>query len=71
MRMPVSPDLILTEMVGAKEILDKWIAAYEKGEVPGMMPSTDQAAEDFMRELCGELMLAASKCHNLAEILSS
>jgi hypothetical protein len=70
--LPVSPDLIHEELQGTINILTKWLDAVNKGvpgvDIPG--PDVEEALDNFLRELTGELLLAAGKAHNLAVVLS-
>jgi|WetSurMetagenome_2_1015567.scaffolds.fasta_scaffold08238_3 hypothetical protein len=70
--MPVSPDLVHEELESIIKIVSKWRDAVNTG-VPGVdIPGADaeEALDNFLRELVGELLLAAGKTHNLALVLA-
>jgi len=69
MSLPVSPDLISSELESAKKILEKWIEKVNSGLPVIDEPGDDQQLDLLIRELCGELRVCAGKCGNLAEIL--
>lgn len=67
--LPVEQDLIRSELVGTKEILEKWISRVEAGLPMLDQPGTEQALDDFIRALCGELLVAAGRCETLSAVL--
>ncbi len=71
MSLPVTPPVILQELAGAKEILDKWMLAIAQGIPMIDLPADEDSLENFMRALCGELLVVAGKCTTLAEVLYS
>jgi hypothetical protein len=63
--LPISPALLREEISGAKAILDKWDKQLAEG-VPGPeRPGGQEGLENFIREMCGELMICAGKCENI------
>lgn len=70
MQLPVSSPIIISELTAAKTILEAWLERVENG-VPGVdIPAPPEQLEDFMRGLCGELLVVSTKCENLSNILS-
>jgi hypothetical protein len=68
-RLPVSPALLLQELVTARGVLEKWEKLVADG-VPGVdVPATEDALEEFVTEMCGELLVVSGKCQTLAEVL--
>jgi len=70
MQLPVTQETLLAEMKGARDILDFWITKVEQGIPVVDLPAPPEQLEDFLRGLCGELLLTGSKCENLSNILS-
>jgi hypothetical protein len=69
MQLPVTQDVILSELETAHRILEKWYAKTKEG-IPGVdMPGSPDMLEDHLRSFCGELLLVAAKCENLAHVL--
>lgn len=70
--LPVNPDTIHAELESTLQILTKWRDAVNAGipgvDLPG--PDAEEALDNFLRELAGELFLAAGKAHNLASVLA-
>ena len=71
--IPVSLELIADELKGVRAIADKWISKIEAG-VPGITaavvdPNNNFDLEDFIRELCGELLVASGKCETLSSVV--
>lgn len=68
--LPISTDVVRSELEGVKSIIEKWLARLDQG-IPGVeVPAPEDRTEAFLRELCGELMVSAGKCENVASILS-
>lgn len=71
MRLPVSPPVLLDELASAQGILKKWLEGIAQG-IPAIdLPGDEETLDEFLRELCGELLLVAGKCSTLAEVLYS
>lgn len=74
MRLPISPALLHSELVSARDLLAKWIAAVEEGipQVTASGPTeTASNAEEWLTEFCGEMQVVAAKCDTLAATLGS
>ena len=70
MQLPVTQDVILSELDSAQKILAKWHAAAKEG-IPGVdVPGPQDSMEDYLRSFCGELLLVAGKCETLANLLA-
>jgi len=68
--LPVSAELLYSEVESAEAVLAKWKKAIGEG-IPGVdIPSTEEALYRFIAQLCGELMVVAGKCQNLAAVVS-
>jgi hypothetical protein len=68
--LPISAELLLAEIEGAQAVLHKWAEKVGAG-IPGVdIPADETAAYRFVSELCGELLITAGKCQNLAAILT-
>lgn len=66
---PIHPETMYSELEAAIKILSKWHEKVGKG-IPGFdLPAEPHVTHKFMREMCGELMLVASKCSSLSTIL--
>lgn len=71
MRLPVEPETIVEEMKSARAILDKWIKSVEEGvPVIDIPTGSPEQLEDFVRALCGELLIVTAKCESLSNVLS-
>jgi len=70
MLIPVSKDVILSELCGARSILDKWIKQINGGLPVIDVTGTPEDLRDLLAELCGELVLVGNKCHSLSDVLS-
>ena len=68
--LTVNPEVIHDELLGAKKIIDKWLAKLDEGLPLLDEPGSEEQLELLMREFCGELRVCAGKCGNLAEVLS-
>lgn len=69
MKLPISPPVLLQELDAAKVILVKWLEAVAGGIPMIDLPADEDALAEFLRELCGELLLVAGKCETLAQVL--
>jgi len=70
MQLPVTQETLQSEMKAAVVILNKWISKVDEG-IPGVdLPAQPEALEDFMRALCGELLIVSGKCENLSNVLT-
>lgn len=70
MKLPLSTELLLSELKSAEAILRKHIAALEAEGVPAVdQPGSEVMLEEFVGELSGELLLVAGKCENIARVL--
>ena len=70
MQLPVTQDVILSELEGAHRILEKWYTKTKEG-IPGVdVPGPQDMMDDYLRAFCGELMLVAAKCEALSRIVS-
>lgn len=68
--LTVHPQTILEEMKSTQKILAKWIELIENKQMPAVdLPAGEEALDDFVREMCGELRVCAGKCGNLADVL--
>jgi hypothetical protein len=72
-KLPISRDLMLSEVHSCKIILEKWEKVLTKTDVLGF-PCIDYAAQaseflDCISEMKAELILCAVKCEGLAEAL--
>lgn len=70
MQLPVTQETILAEMKGARDILDSWIAKVGEGIPVVDLPASPEQLEDFLRALCGELLITSAKCESLSHVLS-
>jgi len=67
--LPVSPDVIHSELEAAQAIISKWREAVSQG-IPGVdTPAGDEAFTRFLTEMCGELLLVSAKCQALASVV--
>lgn len=70
MQLPVTNEVLLAELTSSKAILEAWIAKVEAG-IPGIdIPTPQEHLEDFLRPLCGELLIVAHKCESLSNVIS-
>jgi hypothetical protein len=70
MQLAVTSETILAEMKGAKDILEAWMVKVEEG-IPGVdVPAEPDRLEDFLRALCGEMLIVAGKTEHLSNVLS-
>lgn len=69
MQLPVSREVILSELDAARAILQKWDEAVRAG-IPGVdVHAPEEALEEFVAQLSGELLIVTGKCQTLAEVL--
>lgn len=72
--LPVSRDLLLTELTSARDYLVKWISIIEEGipgvDIPVSSGNSEDRLDEFIRELCGELRVISGKCDTLAEVVA-
>lgn len=69
MRLPITPDTLHNEVESAGKILTA--IQGRLGDIPGVdSPGSEEQTVEFLREVCGELMVAANKCQGLASILA-
>lgn len=67
--LPVSGPVLISELDSAREILAKWVQRASAGIPMIDVVGSEENLDDFVREMCGELLIAAGKCSNLAEVL--
>jgi len=69
--LPVSPDVIHSELEAARDILNKWIKKVGEDGLPNIdIPGSDeQALGNFLNELVGELQVVSGKCDTLADVI--
>jgi len=68
--LSVTHETMLAELKSSKLIMDTWIQKIEEG-IPGIdIPAPPDQLEDFMRSLCGELLIVSGKCENLSNVLT-
>lgn len=69
--LPISPDVIHSELVAGRDILTKWIEKLDKEGVPNIdHPGADpRALEFFLTELVGELQVVSGKCDTVADVI--
>lgn len=70
--LPISRELLLTEIRSAKAILERWEKYVDPEDKDHPLPALDVAAPrenlvECLIELQAELVIAAGKCENLAE----
>ena len=69
MKLPITPDTIDGEVETSIEILTKIRARLTS--IPGIdVPSSEEQTIEFLRELCGELMVVANKCSGVASVMA-
>ena len=67
----ISPDVMKAELDTAVAILKKWSDQISEG-IPGVdIAASEDALDNFLRNLVGELKVVAGKCDTLAEVLAS
>lgn len=71
MRLPINPETLHGELESAKAILEKWVDRVGKGLPAIDVPGSEADLEGLLKEMCGELVLIASKCESVSEILQS
>ena len=70
MQLPVTTEVMLSELKTAKAVIEAWEHKLEAG-IPGVdLPAAPEVVDDFLRALCGELLIVSSKCENLSRVLS-
>jgi hypothetical protein len=68
--LPVSSEVLISELALAEKIIAKWKSKVEEG-IPGVdLVANEDALASFVMELCGELSLVSGKCETLAAVLS-
>lgn len=69
MKLPITPDTIDMEVETSIDILTKVRKRLEA--IPSIdVPGSDEQTLEFLRELCGELMVVANKCSGVASVLA-
>jgi len=67
----ISRELVYEEMKSTKLVLEKWMRRLEETGFPEVdMPAAEGRLDEFLREFCGEMLVCAGKCENLASVLS-
>ncbi len=70
MQLPVTQDVLISELETSKKYLEEWIEKVKEG-IPGVdRPAPPDVLDDFLRSLCGELLVVSGKCENLSHVLS-
>jgi hypothetical protein len=68
--LPIEPDQLLRELQDTQAILTKWVARIEKDGIPVIdRPGADEALEEFISHLAGELLLVAGRAETLSGVL--
>lgn len=69
--LPISTEVLITELDVIAKVISNWRTKLEAG-IPGedLPISSEHQAEDFVRKLCGELLIVAGTCENMSNILS-
>ena len=67
--LPVSPDVIHSELEAAEKIISKWREKVSQGIPCVDVPADEEALIRFLVEMCGELLLVSGKCQTLAGIV--
>jgi hypothetical protein len=67
--LPISPQVLLEELSSIKKILEKWEADVQSGIPVVELEAPAEHYTWFIRQLCGELELCASRLHNLGASL--
>lgn len=70
MLLSVTQETIISEMKGARDILDSWIAKVGEGIPVVDLPASPEQLEDFLRAFCGELLIVTAKCESLSNVLA-
>ena len=70
MQLSVTSMTMLAEMKGSRDILDAWVSKVEEGLPLIDLPATPEQLEDFLRALCGELLIVSAKCESLSNVIS-
>jgi hypothetical protein len=68
--LPIQRDQLLRELRDARSILTKWTKAIEQGIPAVDCPGNDEALDEFITQLAGELLLAAGRCETLSSVLA-
>ena len=72
-QLPVSRDLLLNELQGSRDILNKWIAILEKREgrgIPGVdLGGSEQDFLNALRLFITEVSMASLKCDNVVDTM--
>jgi len=68
--IPVTTPVIRQEVESAQAILASWFERIDAG-IPGLdIPADEMACDLWIHQFCGELLVVAGKCENLASILA-
>lgn len=71
MRAPISDEVLVGKFEQVKWIVDKWIAEVNEKRIPGVhVPDPGAHIVDWLRQFCGEVMLASRTLENVAEIMA-
>lgn len=68
--LPIQRDQVLRELRDARRILTKWTKLIEQGIPSVDCPGSDEALDEFVSQLAGELLLAAGRCETLSSVLA-
>ncbi len=66
----VSPTIAIEELEGVIKIANKWIERLKEGVPFISFPAPEEDYEKFMKQMIGELRIAASKSDSLADVFS-
>jgi len=72
--LPVSRELMLTELTGARKVLERWEQIVDPDQADTGFPVVDwpaapEALTQCLAEMQAELVLVAGKCEGLAEAI--
>ena len=65
----LSKELILAEIGGSRQILEKWEARIEEGIPVLDLPAPQERLEEFLHGLASELMVCAAKCETISALV--
>ena len=68
--LPVSREVIISQMTASRDILTKWIGKVDEGIPAVDIPAPQEELENFLRALCGELLIVSGSTEVLSNVLN-
>lgn len=69
--LPVERETILQELKGVADLASKWAERIETEGMPMLdVPGSEESLDQYLRALCGELLIISGRAENLSSVLA-